>query len=81
MSTDAQPVIPLEGRHQGACVNMESVNRIAKLPVVESTIQTATNIYEKVKVRNLLFLAKKEVYRNKKTCKSIISKIVKCAFL
>ncbi|XP_060532308.1 lipid storage droplets surface-binding protein 2-like isoform X2 [Cylas formicarius] len=31
---------------------MESVNRIAKLPVVESTIQTATNIYEKVKDYN-----------------------------
>lgn len=35
---------------QGLCVNMESVNRISKLPVVESTIQTATNLYEKVKV-------------------------------
>lgn len=33
-----------------SCVNMESVNRITKLPVVESTIQTATNIYGKVKV-------------------------------
>lgn len=55
MSTDTQQVAPLES-HQpgsGACVNMESVNRIAKLPVVESTIQTATNIYEKVKVRPL----------------------------
>ncbi|XP_018572934.1 lipid storage droplets surface-binding protein 2 isoform X2 [Anoplophora glabripennis] len=31
---------------------MESVNRISKLPVVESTIQTATNIYEKVKDYN-----------------------------
>lgn len=29
---------------------MESVNRIAKLPVVESTLQTAQGIYEKVKV-------------------------------
>lgn len=29
---------------------MESVNRISKLPVVESTIQTATSLYEKVKV-------------------------------
>ncbi|ENN82601.1 lipid storage droplets surface-binding protein 1 isoform X2 [Dendroctonus ponderosae] len=28
---------------------MESVNRFARLPVVESTIQTAHNIYEKVK--------------------------------
>lgn len=56
-AADAQPVLPLEG--SGACINMESVNRIAKLPVVESTIQTATNIYEKVKVssyfRHLLF--------------------------
>ncbi|KAL1505636.1 hypothetical protein ABEB36_005157 [Hypothenemus hampei] len=31
---------------------MESVNRIVKLPVVESTIQTAQNIYEKVKDYN-----------------------------
>lgn len=31
-------------------VSMESVHRIAQLPVVESTIQTATNIYGKVKV-------------------------------
>lgn len=29
---------------------MESVNRIAKLPVIESTLQTAQGIYEKVKV-------------------------------
>lgn len=36
---------------------MESVNRIAKLPVVESTLQTAHDIYGKVKViwpRNIL---------------------------
>ncbi|CAH1955212.1 unnamed protein product [Acanthoscelides obtectus] len=31
---------------------MESVNRISKLPVVESTIQTATSLYEKVKDYN-----------------------------
>ncbi|KAJ8938637.1 hypothetical protein NQ318_015936 [Aromia moschata] len=31
---------------------MESVNRITKLPVVESTINTATNLYEKVKDYN-----------------------------
>lgn len=31
---------------------MESVNRIAKLPVVESTLQTAQGIYEKVKDYN-----------------------------
>lgn len=31
---------------------MESVNRITKLPVIESTIQTASNIYEKVKDYN-----------------------------
>lgn len=31
-------------------VSMESVHRIAKLPVVESTINVATNMYEKVKV-------------------------------
>ncbi|KAK9870274.1 hypothetical protein WA026_006361 [Henosepilachna vigintioctopunctata] len=31
---------------------MVSVNRIVKLPVVESSIQTATNVYEKVKDLN-----------------------------
>ncbi|XP_019870704.1 lipid storage droplets surface-binding protein 1 isoform X2 [Aethina tumida] len=31
---------------------MQSVNRITKLPTVETTIQTATNIYEKVKEYN-----------------------------
>ncbi|KAL3267241.1 hypothetical protein HHI36_011374 [Cryptolaemus montrouzieri] len=31
---------------------MESVNRIVKLPVVESSIQTATNVYGKVKDMN-----------------------------
>lgn len=31
---------------------LESVNRISKLPVVESTIQTATSLYEKVKEYN-----------------------------
>ncbi|XP_066154078.1 lipid storage droplets surface-binding protein 1-like isoform X2 [Euwallacea fornicatus] len=31
---------------------MESVNRLTKLPVVESTLQTAHNIYEKVKDYN-----------------------------
>lgn len=34
---------------------MESVNRISKLPMVESTIQTATNIYGKVKVSHFSF--------------------------
>lgn len=29
---------------------MTSVNRIVKLPVVETSIQTASNVYEKVKV-------------------------------
>lgn len=33
-----------------SCINMESVNRIVKLPLVESTIQNATNIYGIVKV-------------------------------
>lgn len=33
-----------------SCVHMEAVDRISKLPVVESTIGTATNIYGKVKV-------------------------------
>lgn len=31
-------------------VNLEAVSRISKIPVVESTIQTATSLYEKVKV-------------------------------
>lgn len=31
---------------------MVSVNRISKLPVVESTFETATSLYEKVKVRS-----------------------------
>ncbi|KAF2894689.1 hypothetical protein ILUMI_11485, partial [Ignelater luminosus] len=35
----------------GVC-NMEAVQRISKLPVVESTLQTATSIYEKVKDYN-----------------------------
>lgn len=36
-----------------SCVHMESVERFSKLPVVESTIETATNIYGKVKVIKL----------------------------
>lgn len=35
---------------QSININMESVNRIAKLPVVETTINAASNMYEKVKV-------------------------------
>lgn len=35
---------------------MESVNRIVKLPVVESTIQTATSVYGKVKVNTFIKL-------------------------
>ncbi|XP_044254862.1 lipid storage droplets surface-binding protein 1-like isoform X1 [Tribolium madens] len=31
---------------------MESVNRIAKFPVIESSLQAATNVYEKVKEYN-----------------------------
>lgn len=31
-------------------INLEAVNRISKLPIVETTIDTATNIYTKVKV-------------------------------
>lgn len=31
---------------------MASVNRIVKLPVVESTYQVATSMYEKIKVSN-----------------------------
>lgn len=30
--------------------SMESVNRFSKLPLVESTIETATSLYGKVKV-------------------------------
>ncbi|KRT85683.1 hypothetical protein AMK59_663, partial [Oryctes borbonicus] len=33
-------------------VNLEAVNRITKLPIVESTLETATNIYTKVKDYN-----------------------------
>ncbi|GLV36100.1 Lipid storage droplet-1 [Carabus blaptoides fortunei] len=36
----------------GSSVNMESMNRIAKLPVVESTINAATSLYEKAKDSN-----------------------------
>ncbi|CAG2067926.1 unnamed protein product, partial [Timema podura] len=36
-------------------VNMESVARISKLPVVEESIKTASNIYGKVKDNNLVF--------------------------
>lgn len=47
MSAEQQPK---QNGGTASCVNMESVHRIAQLPVVESTIQTATNIYGKVKV-------------------------------
>lgn len=40
-----------EIKDEHSSVNLEAVNRIAKLPVVESTIQTATSLYGKVKVR------------------------------
>lgn len=43
---------PQEQQAPQACIHLESVNRISKLPVVESTIQTASNIYEKVKDMN-----------------------------
>ncbi|KAK9702602.1 Perilipin family [Popillia japonica] len=33
-------------------INLEAVNRISKLPIVETTIDTATNIYTKVKDYN-----------------------------
>ncbi|GJQ81201.1 hypothetical protein Trydic_g23369 [Trypoxylus dichotomus] len=36
----------------GNGVNLEAVQRISKLPIVESTIETATNIYTKVKDYN-----------------------------
>lgn len=51
MSADQEPKQNGQnGKAAVSCVNMESVHRIAQLPVVESTIQTATNIYGKVKV-------------------------------
>lgn len=31
-------------------MNMESIQRVAKLPVVEATINAATSLYEKAKV-------------------------------
>nr|CAI5865461.1 unnamed protein product [Callosobruchus analis] len=53
----AEPLRIQDGRSDGLVVGpsptcMESVNRISKLPVVESTIQTATSLYEKVKDYN-----------------------------
>lgn len=44
------PTASEAGEGQQNAIHMESVNRIAKLPVVESTINAATNMYEKVKV-------------------------------
>lgn len=35
-----------------SCINLEAMNRISKLPIVESTIETATNVYTKVKDYN-----------------------------
>jgi hypothetical protein len=37
-----------------SCINMESVNRLSKLPMVESTLSTSKNIYDKVKDFNSL---------------------------
>jgi len=37
---------------QNADMNLEAVNRISKLPIVESTIETAAHIYTKVKDYN-----------------------------
>jgi len=49
-STDQVPQGNVEISPPVAC--MESVNRIVKLPVVEQTLQTAQNIYGKVKDYN-----------------------------
>jgi len=35
-----------------SCIQLESVNRISKIPVVETTVETGKNIYEKVKDYN-----------------------------
>lgn len=40
----------IENPEAACCLKMESVDRIGKLPVVESTIETANNIYGKIKV-------------------------------
>lgn len=48
MSNTETPKI--ENTDAACCLRMESVDRIGKLPVVESTIETANNIYGKIKV-------------------------------
>lgn len=48
MSNSETPKI--EHPDAACCLRMESVDRIGKLPVVESTIETANNIYGKIKV-------------------------------
>ena len=52
MSSPATEQQTNHSEEQTSTVNMESVQRIAHLPVVESTIQTAANIYGKVKDYN-----------------------------
>lgn len=46
--------MPAEIKQDGACISLESVNRISKLPMVESTLQTSKHIYDKVKDFNNL---------------------------
>lgn len=48
MATNGSDVHPNDDAQSGN--HLEAVNRISKIPVVESTIQTATSLYEKVKV-------------------------------
>lgn len=45
----------VESEKDQNALHMESVERISKLPVVESTINAATNMYEKVKVSHYPF--------------------------
>lgn len=59
-------------------INMESVNRVVKLPVVEAAINTATNLYGKAKVilvfkLKIFFLRNPSIYFD--NCKFLTSKI------
>ncbi|XP_025829776.1 perilipin-1 isoform X2 [Agrilus planipennis] len=62
-------------------ITIESVNRISKIPVVESTIQTATTIYEKIKDYNTvthwtLSTAENTVHKAIEVSKPITSPVV-----
>lgn len=57
--TETTHTVDADAPDQISHMNMESVNRVAKLPVVEATINAATSLYEKAKVvffsTNVLF--------------------------